>query len=451
MGAQTRSSTSNSPVKTQPSPKSTGAHEESQPLKLFVLPKHASLGARFLVLKPPTDSTKKRFYFCPRTGLFEFTKVNAPTIDLRSILLTPPNENPPTDSVEKGERAVSQNEERVNSGPRRLAGTVDIASGYVNKAAEVFVATPFDMVFILIPLLKPQGSSTKSHMGKALFQPLDDLLDTYLEGDKHLRYILEKGRPNLESAAAKICDVVEAGDEKMFRLNDERLFRALLDKAQEAVKRGLPASLEEKFVKRVLEKPVLSIKREESSSFVSTEASSVDGVGVSFGAGDSQCSTIVSAASSVASDVSSTTTVAGNEDETMPAQIVNSQRLRTAWSFITSSYLPNQLADNLTGLLSSEQCPVDFVPLETYLGHLATLRAEALASRSLSGFGQKRGLDDDDASEARTEKKRKQEEDEKRKKAGESRGVRDLKKVNVSGMKKMSAFFTKTSTMTTKS
>ena len=127
------------------------------------------------------------------------------------------------------------------------------------------------------------------------------------------------------------------------------------------------------------------------------------------------------------------------------------QRLRTTWSFIASSYLPDQLADKLTGLLSSELCPVDFAPLETYLSNLETLRAEALASRSLSSFGLKRGLDADTASEARAEKKRKQEEDEKRKKAGESRGVRDLKKVDVSGMKKMSAFFTKTTTTKVKS
>ena len=72
------------------------------------------------------------------------------------------------------------------------------------------------------------------------------------------------------------------------------------------------------------------------------------------------------------------------------------------------------------------------------------MRAEALSTRSLSDFSKKRNLDDDDeAAEERAEKKRKQEEDDKRKKSQESRGVRDLKKVNVSGMKKMSDFFAK--------
>lgn len=51
--------------------------------------------------------------------------------------------------------------------------------------------------------------------------------------------------------------------------------------------------------------------------------------------------------------------------------------------------------------------------------------------------------DDDEAIESRAEKKRKKEEDEKRKKAGESRGVKDLKKVDTTGMKKLSDFFGK--------
>jgi hypothetical protein len=50
---------------------------------------------------------------------------------------------------------------------------------------------------------------------------------------------------------------------------------------------------------------------------------------------------------------------------------------------------------------------------------------------------------EDEDGETRAEKKRKREEEEKRKKAGESRGVKNLKKVNVNGMKKLSDFFKK--------
>lgn len=409
------------------------------------------MAARFLVLKHPTDNTKKRFYFCPKNGLFELKKVNAPTTDPRSILFTGPTGDSATDIVSLQNPASLENEVGLDNRPQRSARIIHVGSGYVNKAAELFVATPFDMVFILIALLRSYGIPPKAYAGKALFQPIDDMLDPYLEDDKHLQYILEKGRSILEHGAAQICDIVEAGDEKMFRLNEDMLFKTILHKAQNAVERGLPASLEDKFVRRALEKPVVSVKREESLLSVMTELSSVDGCGNSFGTSESQSSTITSASSAVPSEASSTTAVLGNEDDSIPDEIVNLQRLRTAWSFIMFSYLPNKLADSMTGLLFSDACPVDFVPLENHLSRLAILRADALASRSLSGFGQKRGLEDDAAFEGAAEKKRKQEENEKRKKAGESRGLRDLKKVDVSGMKKMSAFFVKTSATKVKS
>lgn len=451
MRRQTHSSAPNSPVKTQVSAEAFSAHDGSQTLKLIILPKHAPLAARFLILKHPTDCLKKRFYFCPRNGLFELKKVNAPTSDLRSILYTGPNENSVTD-IGKLRNVVSlKNDEGLCREPQQPTRAVNVASGYVTRAVELFVATPFDMVFILIPLLNSHGILTKSHTGISLLQSIDDILDPYLEDDKHLQYILQNGRSTLEIAAARICDVVEAGGEKMFRLNREMLFKTILDKAQNAVKRGLPSSLQDAFVKRPLEKPILSVKREESSLSTETDPPSVDGFGSSFSTGDSQSTTVTSASSAGESAVSSTTTIVGNDDEAIPDEVINLQQVRTAWSFITSSCLPNQLAGSLTRILSSEQSPVDFGPLERYLGHLATLRAEALALRTFSELGQKRGLDDEDASEARAEKKRKQEEAEKRKKTGESRGIRELKKVDVSGMKKMSAFFTKTSTTKVKS
>lgn len=94
--------------------------------------------------------------------------------------------------------------------------------------------------------------------------------------------------------------------------------------------------------------------------------------------------------------------------------------------------------------MSAPEIPIDFKLLNDHLKHLADLRAEALASRSLGDFSRKRNAEDDDASESRAEKKRRLEEEEKKKKAAESRGVRELKKVNTSGMKKMSDFFGKT-------
>ncbi|KAL8964250.1 MAG: hypothetical protein Q9183_004588, partial [Haloplaca sp. 2 TL-2023] len=83
-------------------------------------------------------------------------------------------------------------------------------------------------------------------------------------------------------------------------------------------------------------------------------------------------------------------------------------------------------------------------PLDDHLARIATLRAEVLATRSLSDFSRKRNMgDDDEAAEDRAEKRRKKEEEEKRAKVGLSKGIRDLQKVDVKGMKKMSDFFGK--------
>jgi hypothetical protein len=68
------------------------------------------------------------------------------------------------------------------------------------------------------------------------------------------------------------------------------------------------------------------------------------------------------------------------------------------------------------------------------------LRQDAAAVRSLTDYSRKRNIEDEDE---RAEKRRKKEEDDKRKKPTESRGVKNLKKVDVKGMKKMSDFFKK--------
>jgi hypothetical protein len=127
---------------------------------------------------------------------------------------------------------------------------------------------------------------------------------------------------------------------------------------------------------------------------------------------------------------------------TAPEGIPYLLRLRTALNFIMTSYLPPHLQKNLQTLLQfASSSTIDFTPLNAHLSHLADLRQQALASRSLGDYSRKRGLDEDE--ETRAEKKRKKDEEEKRRKAGESRGVRELKKVNVKGMKKMSDFFAK--------
>jgi hypothetical protein len=94
----------------------------------------------------------------------------------------------------------------------------------------------------------------------------------------------------------------------------------------------------------------------------------------------------------------------------------------------------------LKGNLAQATELVDFKPLDEYLERLAKLRQEAAAVRS-SDFSRKRAADEEQ--DERAEKRRRQEAEEKAKKANMSRGVKNLMKVNTSGMKKMSDFFKK--------
>ncbi|KAL9112121.1 MAG: hypothetical protein Q9227_003498 [Pyrenula ochraceoflavens] len=428
MGPRTRSATS-SPTKKALESNSGVAREDlkysgPQP-RLFILPKHLSSDARILFLRHPRDSQLKRYLFDPKSGVFEFTKVIAHSLDPRSVLFATHDED---------------DEESANSNP----SIPSLATGHISKNAEVFVATLIDPIFVAIPLLKtstPGGD-------KRLLQSLDDLLDSFETKSNHLRHIVcnEIYRKRLEQRLEAICDTVDAG-EKMFRLNEEKLTREILAEARQAATKGLPASLEERFVTRALESPILSVKREEEA-VIATMKRPHDG----FDEDDPGDAGLEFTDAAPIPPLSSVSTEQAVDDENAPKEIVDLLRLRTAVTFITSSYLPKDLSTLISLRLQSEDSPIKFTPLEQHLKHLAKLREEAMASRSLSDFSRKRGpVEDEGALEERAEKKRKQEEEEKRKKANESRGVRDLKKVNVTGMKKMSDFFKKPPTAKSKS
>ena len=393
----------------------------NEPLKLFILPENVSPNARFLLLQHPRDGLKKRFYFCPRKGLYEFTKISAPSIDPRSILFTPAEDKPLQEIADDGP---------VN------AHELGVGSGYVNKAAEFFVATTFDASFLLLSTLIPQKAE------KNLFRPVDDILEDRLDEDRHLRYIFKHDKQLLNDAIDRVCDKVEAGEEMMYRVNEEKLVRYLLAKCETVVAKGLPPSLEDKFVARALEAPVLSIKREESviTTVTTTSTELAADETDSF---DTQSSTASTAPSTVFSGAASVATVSTVLEDDATTNMRHLQRLKTSFDFIVSSYCPSHVSTRLAALLDSDISSINFKPLTIHLAKLSKLRAEAAASRSIGDFSRKRNLEEEEFNETREEKKRKLAEEEKRKRAGESMGVRALKKADVSGMKKMSAFFTK--------
>ena len=422
MAPRTRSTTS-SPVK-QAGPKVAIAPSEQaqEPRKVFLLPKDLSTDARFVFLPHPRDASKRLFLFCPRQGLYEFTRVAAPSTEYRTVLLAEKSLEAQTAAVDPADTGAS--------------------TGYINKDATLLVATPFDVFFLLLPLLP---SSLRSS-SKILFQPLDDLLESHISEDQHLRHVIQSGRQLIERQFEPFCDIVDGGDEKMFRVNEEKTLGLIVQRVKRAVQNGLPSSLEERFVTRSLETPVLSVKREESSVSTTVLPSTAgqgeeDEKSESF---DSQSTAVSSAPSLVFSEVSVASSVTTIESDPVSENIKHLQRLKTALDFILASYTSPALSQTIQTRLKETRLLADFEPLEQRVKHLVELRAEAAASRSLGDFSRKRGnADDDEAAEDRAEKKRRLEEEEKRKKAGESRGVRDLKKVNVAGMKKMSDFFSK--------
>ena len=421
MAPQTRSATS-SPVKnSQPSrssPAKRATSPQSEPLHILIVPENLSAKSRILPLPCPRDESRKRFLFCPSKGLYEFTKIGAPSTDYRSLLFTPTEQEPP---------------------PPVALPEGSISRGYVQKDASFLVATPYDLMFMLLSILP----SSLQGNGKVMFQPLDDLFEAQIAEDAHLRYLVQNGKQIVNDAMCIFCDILDAGDETMFRINEEKVARILLAKAEAMVARGLPSSLEEKFVVRALETPVLSIKRDDSS--MSTTIHEATDIPLTPADSFESSTTTSSAAPSVFSEASvadsvSTTSTA---PEAVSPGVKHLMRLKVALDFIFASYISPTISGKLRAMITESKTGPDFSPLFIHLTELARLRADALASRSLGDFSRKRGLDDEEVAEERADKRKRLEEEEKRKKANTSRGVKELGKVNVTGMKKMSAFFSK--------
>ncbi|KAI2610601.1 hypothetical protein GGR54DRAFT_617592 [Hypoxylon sp. NC1633] len=423
--------------------------ESANPSKLFILPTKAGKDARIVSLLNPRYAKPTRYLVCPETGIYEFTRIAAPKSTPRSWLIECGN--------------TGRTEEKTGQDGAEL-GT------YVTKGADLYVATPVDPVFLLLPAFADPSASTKD--GKRMFVSVDDHLDSIHDSSPHLSEILRWGnvRKLLESRMAAICDTVEAGDETMFRFSEDKLLTEILSKARKMSEQPLPKSMEDKFVTKALEAPVVGVKRESTTlssvtqqtqaqvqTETSTPASEASTPKVE--ATDSQSSVSSSetaataseastAATSVVEESTTTLTTITTTAELLPSvhaseQVIKLQRLRTALNFICSCYIAPPLAALLQAKLSSPSpAGIDFTPLDTYLESLSKLRQEAAAARGMGDYSRKRVLDEEEVAD-RAEKRRRKEEDDKRKKAGESRGVRDLKKVNTAGMRKMSDFFKK--------
>lgn len=429
--ARTRSKPAKSAHKeSTPEPSTSTAkplpESSTNPPKLFILPQDTSKDVRIVTLDNPAIETPSRYLFCPQRGFYEFTRIAAPKKDCKSWLIT----------ADKNDDDDAQKDD-----------TSRIGTGYITKSADMFVATPIDILFLILHALAPKSAKdTKQH-----FLALDDHIDALATSSLDWRTLVNQFptlRAMIEKRMRVVCDIVEAGDETMFRLSHQKLLDALVKKAERMVKKGLPPSMEEKFVTSALDVPIMSVRREDSTlSAVSIPEPVVEDAE----AGAESQSTTTATTTPLDSQTSVDTALTTPDEADAPPQpalltppeIPHLLRLRTSFTYLMSAYLPPSLRSSLNILLSTTSA-IDFTPLTTHLAALSALRAEAAALRSISdNISRKRALaEDDDKIAEREEKKRKKDEDERMKKM-EGRALKQLKKVDTTGMKKMSSFFTK--------
>lgn len=450
--------TTKSPSLSQPDhppPTQVAAFEPSEvnPPQVFILPKNADAdaaaapAAHILTLPHPATRTPSRYLAHPRHGFYEFTRVAPPKRACRSWLLAPAPSSHPAD------------EEGASPPLGEKEGEDD--QGHVLQHPDLFIATPVDPLFLLLPVLCPRDAATtggEQDWGtlhdRLFMSPADDGGESYTHLQHHLKAdggeTLER---ILESRMRAVCKVIDMGEgeDPTFSLHLPGLAAELMTKARAVVERGLPASLEEHFVQKALEVPELSVKREESG------VSLADGDATPGAPEQSQESgaEVSTAETSQSTDASATTAATEVTVTSEPATTSNADdlptirhllRLRTALTYLLNTYIPPTLRRTLQPLLNSPETntAIDFHPLDTHLTHLTQLKADVHALRSISdNISRKRGtLDDDEAVEKAQAKKVKREEEEARKKET-SVGVKKLMKADTSGMRKMTSFFTK--------
>lgn len=437
--ARTRSTKSTAPKKQTagappPEPVSQYTLESRQgpPQHVFILPKAATPEARAVTLPHPRSGCPSRYLFCPESGIYEFTKFSAPKHAPTSWLIEP------------GPGSDENNLDGEKEPPR----TEVISNG------AMYVATRIDPLFLVLPALVDVKIDKKSDEKKRLFLCSDDHFDKLPQQNSHFSDMLrcDAIRTLIESRMEAICDTVDAGDEKMFRLSEKKLLAILIEKARQMGEGGLPPSMEEKFVTKALEAPVLLSRNVAMPSQPQSKAEDTADAGNSTpgtGASTSLITPVTESDSSLESHASTAPTSFVDEADGVDIasaalqaspDVIALQRLRVAFDFLCSRYIPSAAADLLrTQLAQVEESSVDFAPLTKYMASLAERRAEAVAASSVADYSSKRPRDEEQ-DELRQEKKRKLEEEKKRK-ANQSRGVRDLKKVNTSGMMKLSHFF----------
>jgi Ydr279p protein family (RNase H2 complex component) wHTH domain/Ydr279p protein triple barrel domain len=407
---------------------------DSNPARVFILPKNTSSEARIITLNDPAKGQPSRYLLCPEKGLYEFTRVAAGKIDPRSWLFT---------------QSAQQSKEDESTEEQTLSTTAKTTEGYLARSQDLFIATPVDPIFLLVPIFS----------GNEVFRTLEDYLDD--AGEK----IAPKGATLdtitncistsdvFTSRISAICDVLDTGMDKVYQFSLEKLSQQIYQKAIRIKDKGLPPSMQNHFVSRPLEPPIMAIKSNLAATTVVTtisqstaESTETSQTRAQDNSDDDATQVASETTTTLDSQISMTSTVvdtASNSGSTFDQEVLDLSQLRTSINFILRSYVPFKLHESILQHICSK-FDIDFGPLDKQLAKIEGLREDAQALRSISdNVSRKRGFEEDeDEVERRAEKKRKQEEEERRKKS-ENRAIKDLKKVDVKGMMKLSSFFSK--------
>jgi hypothetical protein len=321
-----------------------------------------------------------------------------------------------------------------------------INEGQLISEGTLYITTPFDPLFLLIPLLLLEN--TKKQLSSYL--PLHDLLDSLdlLEQDSDFSALTASGsitRTHISRRLQSICDSVDAGGEPAYRVSQEKVLKLLAKKCV-TMAEHLPSSLEEEYVRKPLVRPVTEVTLATTTTTtvevkdeIKEEVTERVTEGVTEGVTE-RMDVSMTGVTEVTAKIEETKiaeTQVTTQQTTDPV-ILQLLRLRVSFNFLGSLYLPAHITALLQVHLSTLH---DFTKLDSYLEELKKLRTDAAAARQ-GDFSMKRQNADEEIDE-RAEKKRKLEEEEKKKAKKVSRGVKELSKVNTRGMSKITGFFKK--------
>ncbi|KAG0634210.1 ribonuclease H2, subunit B [Tuber brumale] len=378
----------------------------TKPPHIILLPSTVpSTDLKIITLPHPRTLVPTRYLVHPTQGLQEITKLTAPTSTPHSWLLAPPS--------------------KLSSPPKWLG------NGQILQDGSMYICTPMDPLFVLLPRLFPAGAANAVNR----FLPVDDLLEEATKGEEGDWELVVKSDVT-ERRLAAVCESVDVGDEKAYKPSQEKLLKVLHGKCVRMAKGGLPATMEDEFVRKRLARPVAEILAEEAGEKKGTGnvKESDDNVGERGGVDDTEAITM--GAEALLTPLGSQATRPRLTEASR--EISDLLRIRVASEFISSSYLSVSLEEVLSDRLQKSH---DFTPLDGYLAELVKIRQEATAAR-LDDYTLKRSHENDEEIVDRKRKKKEVEAAEKKKRSV-SRATKELQLVDKKGMPKLTTFFKK--------